>query len=375
MAETVNANTTDGRDQVLDFWRGISISMVLLHHLVYFRYADFFKHQIISALNQTGSFVGEIGVWADKILLGASERSGPLGVKIFFVISGYIITKLLLGQEGKNGRIKAKHFYFKRVIRILPPLIFFFFSLLLFRALGWIGFSNSELFNSAGFLCDIRVSGCGWYFAHTWSLAIEEQFYLLWPAFFLIPFVNRKYRVQILALILVLLLSCSAFGFFTVAGWLDVPLSFACIAVGALYAMSQSFQGAMKKHGLLLIAALSLAAVSMFYLAPSWREVVHQTYRLIQPFVILTAIILTYRLNWLIKSKFFWAATKVGLISYSLYIWQQVFVAGPSDYLHNSFLTWPILMFAFAVFSYLFIEKSAMKWGKEVLKKYDTIRR
>lgn len=368
MVHTKNI-TIKSRDYVLDFWRGISIILVLLHHLIYYRYADFFRGFCISTLSDSHSNVNQVLLFLNKLLLAISERSGPLGVKIFFVISGYIITKLLLDEEKINGSIKAINFYFRRVTRILPPLYFYLGSLLIFRAMGWIQFFNSQILHSASFLCNAKVAECGWYFIHTWSLAIEEQFYLIWPLFFLPLLINPRLRIRILALILCLLLTLSALGIFIVAGWLDIALSFACIGIGALYAMSEKFKIIIEKYGLIIIGAIFFISIFFYYFVPFLHEFVHQTYRLIQPFVILIVIVSTYKFGRFIKTKFFTAISRIGLISYSLYLWQQVFVNNPTNYPVNSFLKLPFLMLFFALFSYFIIEKPIMNWARLTLKK------
>ncbi len=101
---------------------------------------------------------------------------GTIGVSVFFAISGFIITRLLIIEHEKAGRIDLKAFYVRRACRILPALwVFLGISLLL-----------SEQVRSAHpirvflFLTDYLDPGC-WWLAHTWSLSVEEQFYLLWP--------------------------------------------------------------------------------------------------------------------------------------------------------------------------------------------------
>lgn len=365
----INLDAKKGRDNVLDFWRGVSILLVILHHLVCFRYSHFFKVSAVSALSKIESLAGQSTLFLNKTLIKISEIAGPLGVKIFFVISGYIITKLLLEEEKKDGHINPKGFYFKRVMRILPPLLFYFIFLFLFKALGWIQFTSLNFFNSAGFLCNIHSTECGWHFVHTWSLAIEEQFYILWPLFFLLPLAIARYRTKILTSVLVILLGLSAFGVLTLDGWLDIPLSFACIGFGALFAMSEKFRLLVKRYGLIIIITIALFSILIFFKAYFLRELVHQAYRLIQPFVIIVAIALTYEFRWFIRTKLFLVITKIGLISYSLYLWQQVFLADSIEYLKNSFLILPVFMILFAVFSYLIIEKPVIRWARTVLKK------
>jgi peptidoglycan/LPS O-acetylase OafA/YrhL len=133
--------------------------------------------------------------------------AGGLGVDIFFVLSGYLITAILVAEFRANGRISLKKFYARRALRILPAVILLLLVLNIFVAMTqprdqgetfrWD--SLGSLFYIANWLRafgrDLGILG------HLWSLSIEEQFYLLWPmtlAFLL----SRKLDVNRILLIL-----------------------------------------------------------------------------------------------------------------------------------------------------------------------------
>ena len=113
--------------------------------------------------------------------------AGGLGVDIFFVLSGYLITAILFAEFAVNGRIDLKKFYARRALRILPAVMLLLLVLNVFAAitqsrgqaetLRWD--SLGALFYIANWLRafgrDLGILG------HLWSLSIEEQFYLLWP--------------------------------------------------------------------------------------------------------------------------------------------------------------------------------------------------
>ena len=118
---------------------------------------------------------------------------GFLGVEIFFVISGYLITLLLIGEHERKGRISLKRFWLRRARRLLPALV-----VLLVGAAIYLAFVNRAPQGQArGDFVGAVTYGSNWYqiavgqgytasaaFAplrHLWSLAVEEQFYLLWP--------------------------------------------------------------------------------------------------------------------------------------------------------------------------------------------------
>jgi peptidoglycan/LPS O-acetylase OafA/YrhL len=111
---------------------------------------------------------------------------------VFFVMSGYFITALLLRDRDREGSIQFRRFYARRFARIVPP---FAAMIAAYVAFGWLllpdrrstlvdaGMSFGYVMNlwNAGLLPPVHIARQT-YLGHTWSLAIEEQFYLLWPA-------------------------------------------------------------------------------------------------------------------------------------------------------------------------------------------------
>ena len=141
----------------LDGLRAIAISLVLIGHLSGTR--DF----------PLPKSVGDFFSLAE------------VGVIVFFVISGYLITTLLLQELNATAHVNLLKFYFRRTLRIFPPYYTLIFTLLLLRLLGAITLSNHDLFLTLTYTSNYFARE-SWYVGHTWSLAVEEQFYLLWPA-------------------------------------------------------------------------------------------------------------------------------------------------------------------------------------------------
>ena len=117
-------------------------------------------------------------------------HGGVIGVDLFFVLSGFLITGLLLEEQERNGQIHYPAFYARRALRLFPALV------LLLPLVGIAAHLSPEIDKATG---DLTTGGIPWVllylanwpratgtqlglFGHTWSLAIEEQFYLLWPA-------------------------------------------------------------------------------------------------------------------------------------------------------------------------------------------------
>jgi peptidoglycan/LPS O-acetylase OafA/YrhL len=113
---------------------------------------------------------------------------GYMGVDVFFVLSGYLITSILK-REQEAGGIRLGAFYLRRARRLYPALCVLVACMLAIRWTGWGGAAKVLLY----------LTDYGWLFggipgalAHTWSLAVEEHYYLLWPA--ALPFVMRSRR-------------------------------------------------------------------------------------------------------------------------------------------------------------------------------------
>ena len=114
-------------------------------------------------------------------LLWFAIFDGDTGVFIFFVISGYLITSLLLHEQQKRGSISMRSFYFRRAMRILPPIYLYIAVLLV---LGWAGrlvVTNIDVFSALFFFHNYATTSSMWSLEHFWTLSVEEQFYFIWP--------------------------------------------------------------------------------------------------------------------------------------------------------------------------------------------------
>src|SRR5664280_3750068 len=144
----------------LDGWRAFSIAMVLGSHSTFA--AGFPK------------------TWHPLFNLAFD---GNLGVRCFFLISGFLITWLMIIEADRSGRVNLRHFYARRALRILPV---YFGFLLVIALLQWM---TPFVLSRHIWLCNLTftrnfVEG-DFTTDHLWSLSVEEQFYLLWPGIFL----------------------------------------------------------------------------------------------------------------------------------------------------------------------------------------------
>jgi peptidoglycan/LPS O-acetylase OafA/YrhL len=126
-------------------------------------------------------------------LIAYVVANGGLGVFIFFVISGFLITTLLLREREKTGAISLKSFYVRRAFRILPPLYLYIGVIALLGFSGHLpGVTLHELLTALTFTRNYDPHASLWALEHLWSLCIEEQFYLLWPAVLVFCVLHRQ---------------------------------------------------------------------------------------------------------------------------------------------------------------------------------------
>lgn len=126
---------------------------------------------------------------------------GALGVQTFFVISGFLITHLLLKELNATGTVSLRRFYFRRALRIFPPLYAY---LAVGLALTYAGVFPGTLkaFAAAATYTSNYLAGGSPLLEHTWSLSLEEQFYLLWPAALVLLGARKSIKLAVWVILL-----------------------------------------------------------------------------------------------------------------------------------------------------------------------------
>jgi peptidoglycan/LPS O-acetylase OafA/YrhL len=120
---------------------------------------------------------------------------GAVGVTVFFVISGYLITTLLLREEERRGAANIKAFYIRRAFRILPLYYLTLAAYIVLVGVVHLQAGASWLWKALPWYLtyqnDLAPEGAG-VFGQSWSLAVEEKYYLLWPLMFAVPVLLRR---------------------------------------------------------------------------------------------------------------------------------------------------------------------------------------
>ena len=202
---------------------------------------------------------------------------GFLGVEVFFVISGYLITLLLLAESEKSGTVSLKQFWLRRARRLLPALWVVVLGVVVFAAL----FQREILGTLRGDVIAALFYGFNWfqvwvgtsYFTsfefvplrHLWSLAVEEQFYLIWPVVMLVVAKFGKRRLPIVSAVFVLI--AVALAVYTgvvyqpgvISTIADTPEQFMSLFGQSVSRVDYLFLGTItRSSGLLLGAALAI---------------------------------------------------------------------------------------------------------------------
>lgn len=296
-----------GRIRGLDGLRALAIGMVLADHVV---------------LSSAKSAGGESG-----------PALGWLGVNIFFVISGFLITTLLLREQDRAGSFDLRRFYQRRALRILPVFYLYIGVMALARWAGWLHFGWHELLAPSLFAGNL-ISRHSWVLGHFWSLSAEEQFYLLWPAVLLAA---GRTRAGVIAAAVWLLsplwfLLCWHAGLPTLGTWF-VEEQF--IAAGCLLALLHGWLHQQGWYGSWLtpraLVAL-LPAVAVLTALARGTSGGHLARLAMVPLALCLALLADVAMSApAIGRRLDWAPLAwVGTLSYSLYVWQQPFLQAGS---------------------------------------------
>lgn len=309
-----------------------------------------------------------------------------VGVDVFFVLSGYLITRILLAELNSTGNIDLRRFYLQRLLRLTPPLILL---LLLYAAVApqlWPDyyFHARDLVAVLIYQADLAlVFGMGPdKMAHAWSLGIEERFYLLWPLVLLGLVALRNLRMALAALLAAMVL-VSLWRMLALQLW-DVSVSEAYyrfdMRIGGLLLGSwlglwigcglPVSEGLLCRRWLLLSWLTLLAAVVLYPTDDKGRLTFGLP--LVEVAVLFTLLWLHWRPHGMLGRILAWSPlVYVGQLSYGLYLFHYPAMA----YLKLQWPWWVTLLagtavaLLLAIFSHHLIERPIRCWRKAACQK------
>jgi peptidoglycan/LPS O-acetylase OafA/YrhL len=326
----------------LDGLRAVSISLVILAH-------------VAGSLNLPGP-------------LRHLDHLGNLGVKVFFVISGFLISTLLFKECHATGHVSIKDFYVRRIFRIFPAFYVYYLVIVTAAVGGYISLKPGDAWHAATFTMNYHHDRA-WYLNHTWSLSVEEQFYLIWPAMILLAGPRRAIFIAFLTIFLsplaraymIFVQSSSDSALTREFQAVADALATGCVLAGVYNWLGRraSYLAFLESRVFLLVPIVCLAApLGLFMVNASLYYLFGQT-------IVHIAIALCIdrclrfprdRFGVLINSRPF---VFVGALSYSLYLWQEPFL-NPSSTAATKFTSFPLnvlVTLLAAIASFYLVEK------------------
>lgn len=258
---------------------------------------------------------------------------GGLGVHIFFVLSGFLITALLLKEKITNGFISLRDFYIRRFFRIIPVAFLFLFVILIMNIFLPLNITGRDFFHVLTFTENFNPKS-NWYTHHFWSLSVEEQFYLIFP-FFIKRDINFYVKMSGLLIISSPVVSYLAHHDLLASMYLKDIFSFIdtflnggllSILIGSLTSIFLFKLNTSKRINKSGIGFLQITLLFLIWLS-SQRSAFGGFNMILCALLIafLISISMIYEDTFVNKFLNLKYIALVGMLSYSLYIWQQLF--------------------------------------------------
>jgi len=290
---------------------------------------------------------------------------GILGVRFFFVISGFLITTLLIRELKETNTISLKNFYIRRIFRIFPAAFFYIGAIALLNYCQLITLKDNDLIHAVTYTINYHRPR-SWYVGHLWSLSVEEQFYLIWPLMMLLLGFRRSMILAVLVILatpairsgVYLLLPGSREGIGETFPTIMDTIATGCLLSGIRNTLSKNkIYEAFLSSPFFILVPLAIFPLNNFSKEyPSLGYPVGET---------VLNLLIALCIDWCIthsksavgrflNSK---PLNFIGVLSYSLYLWQQLFI---NKRLEHQVFVFPVnilLTFACALISYYFVEK------------------
>lgn len=350
----------------LDGWRTLAVALVIVDHL---------GDDAAWLLRSLG-----LSVSTDPaVLADLKSHCGKFGVRIFFILSGYLITTLLAAEYDRTGRLSLKSFYLRRLFRIQPAAMAYLLVVLILSLVAGLPIDGGSWAAAALMVGNLYDGASSQFVDHYWSLAVEEHFYLLWP--FTLAIVGRRRALLTSGLLLLVFMV-----------WRTIVCRTPELQTGEIWTLRTDLHAAFLMVGCLIALAR----------ASEWRDLVDRFAKFGMPLYVVLAVSSFLSLNHGISGQLLSlaGAMSIGLLmvhtsthpktpwsralelrpiaafgrmSFSFYLWQQLFLMWEAKRLAH----WsPIQSLPFnllgavlcAWLSYTFIEQPVLRYGRAWMK-------
>jgi peptidoglycan/LPS O-acetylase OafA/YrhL len=290
-----------------------------------------------------------------------------LGVIVFFVISGFLITMLLQAEHARKGCVSLKLFYMRRALRLFPAAYAYLTCISFLWMADLIALRGSDLWHAATYTVNY-LPDRSWQVGHLWSLSVEEQFYLLWPLAFVTMRPGNAARMAAAVMIVGPVARAARRTFLAGTPYQDMemfPMVADSLATGCLLAYARGWLEGRSWYLRLFQPWRSAGLLALILLINRYMD--YTVVRVAGTSVVNLGIaVLIHRcvyshgdpvgriLNWR-------PVAFIGTLSYSLYLWQQLFLNRDSTAWINAFPQNLVFTAAAALCSYLFLEKPLMQ--------------
>jgi peptidoglycan/LPS O-acetylase OafA/YrhL len=274
---------------------------------------------------------------SSPILQNLPIANGHLGVTLFFVLSGFLITLLMLREFNTSGNLSLSNFYKRRILRIFPAYLFYICIIFILQLLGLLHIAEKYWISTVFYtMCYMNNLNYAWEIGHTWSLSVEEHYYIIWPVIFSYFKPKRAVKFVFAYIILIPFLRYTIWQFARKVIDIDYAslTQMGSIAVGCLIAFIANrdifpkISERIQKYpfigistGILLLLLSLKMSISGKYAILLGDPVNALSFGL----VILSILHINNSKSILFRIMNSKLATWVGSVSYSIYLWQQPF--------------------------------------------------
>ena len=317
----------------IDGWRAVAVTLVIIAHI------DF----------------GIAGQPYYSLLY-----RGALGVQIFFVISGFVITLGFLNERERHGTIDVRGFYIRRAFRILPPLLLYLGGVTALAVSGLIPTDAYVfgLWKSLIFVCNFQNCG-GTLGAHLWSLSAEEQFYLAYPVLILVAGLSIRSAFAAFIAMPVICLALYATRMPHIQAVADV-LTSSCWLLAGCFAAHLHTRNWTIPRSVVPVAFIALY-FAWFLHYGAWQ---HMLYIFATPTLTALMLLGTLHGGGIARALSFRPIVELGRFSYGLYLWQQLATYPGSSLVYYLGTVSIAALLAFALF-YL-VERRLINYGRRL---------